>query len=73
MSVDYRRLYVLESQIDKLQELVDDLERQLEDATTRGDEAERLLTECWWAFYKADPAYAQLFKMTEEEGMAMFV
>ena len=73
IGIDEESLGRVEALMYEVKEYAEELEVQLADVKERGDEAERLLTECWWAFYDADPVSAQLFRMREEKGMAMFL
>ena len=62
-----------ESRIEDLMLEVADLDAQLIEKTERGDEAERLLVNCWWAFREIDQEAAEKFRDDNAEGMGMFL
>ena len=69
----YDYLDAAESRIEDLMLEVADLDSQLYEKTKRGDEAERLLVNCWWAFREIDQEAADRFREDEKEGMDLFI
>ena len=66
-------LLAAESRIEDLMLEVEDLDSQLHEKAERGDEAERLLVNCWWAFREADQEAADKFREDNADGMGMFL
>ena len=69
----YDYLESAESRIEDLMLEVADLDSQLIEKTERGDEAERLLVNCWWAFREANEEAAEKFREDNADGMGMFI
>ena len=66
-------LCAAESRIEDLMLEVADLDSQLQEKAERGDEAERLLVNCWYEFRDVDQEAADRFREENAEGMGMFL
>ena len=62
-----------QSRIEDLMLEVADLDSQLIEKTRRGDEAERLLVNCWFAFRDVDQEAAEKFREENQEGIDLFI